>query len=100
VHKIYPRDESSLLRLREASAEQGWGRSWSSFVLLDAKNRNEVELMTEGNNSADAIVASTWFKSLKKRGYIPLIDTFNSISPDYHNSLFSFAELVVPPRFP
>lgn len=27
-------------------------------------------------------------KSLKKRGYIPLIDTFNSISPDYQNSLF------------
>ncbi len=27
--------------------------------------------------------------SLKKRGYIPLIDTFNSISPDYKNSLFS-----------
>ena len=27
-------------------------------------------------------------KNLKKRGYIPLIDTFNSISPDYQNSLF------------
>ena len=27
-------------------------------------------------------------KRLKKRGYIPLIDTFNLISPDYQNSLF------------
>jgi group II intron reverse transcriptase/maturase len=27
-------------------------------------------------------------KSLKRRGYIPLFDTFNSISPDYQNSLF------------
>jgi RNA-directed DNA polymerase len=26
--------------------------------------------------------------NLKKRGYVPLIDTFNSISPDYQNSLF------------
>lgn len=27
-------------------------------------------------------------KSLKKRGYIPMIDVFNSISPNYRNSLF------------
>lgn len=27
-------------------------------------------------------------KRLKKRGYIPLIDTLNQISPNYQNSLF------------
>ena len=30
---------------------------------------------------------------LKKRGYIPMTDVFNSISPNYNNSLFSSAEL-------
>jgi hypothetical protein len=30
---------------------------------------------------------------LKKRGYIPMTDVFNSISPNYSNSLFSSAEL-------
>jgi hypothetical protein len=39
-------------------------------------------------------------KRLKKRGYIPMMDTFNLISPNYQNSLFSFAELVLRPRFP
>jgi RNA-directed DNA polymerase len=30
---------------------------------------------------------------LKKRGYIPMLEAFNSISPNYNNSLFSYAEL-------
>jgi hypothetical protein len=30
---------------------------------------------------------------LKKRGYIPMTDVFNAISPNYRSSLFSYTEL-------
>ena len=120
IEKLNPTIRGWLEYFKYASIQQkllkldGWLRNrlryciWHHWKKPEKKRRSLIRLGVNPNQAyqwsrtrmggwatAQSPILGTTITidRLKKRGYIPMTDVFNSISPNYNNSLFSSAEL-------